>query len=322
MNNGPLYLGIDCSAYTTSLALVDGEERLLWERRRQLPVRHGARGLRQSEALFAHIQNLPEMWEEGASFLKCAPLAAVAAAVKPRPLSHSYMPVFKVSETAGTLIAQTLGCSFFAYSHQEGHLAAGLWSAGLPPGRCLAVHLSGGTTEILAVDGREPARLQIERWGGGSDLHAGQFVDRIGVAMGLPFPAGPALERCARRGETGAIKLPVAVQGTEISFSGPESQAQRLLEQGAGRCDLARAVEICIADSLSAALLAVADIHSFAAVLVVGGVAANTFIRDRLRQKCPKKTFHFASPAFSGDNAAGLAVLAARKVREEIKEKR
>ena len=322
MTSGPLFLGVDCSAYTTSLALVDSEERLLWERRRQLSVRRGARGLRQSEALFAHIQNLPELWKEGAAFLESAPLAAAAAAVKPRPLPRSYMPVFKVSEAAGQLIARTLGCSFFAYSHQEGHLAAGFWSAGLPPGRCLAVHLSGGTTEILAVDGTEPARLQIEQRGGGSDLHAGQFVDRIGVAMGLSFPAGPALERCARRGKTGAIRLPVAVQGEEISFSGPESQAQRLLEQGAVHDDLARAVEVCIADSLAAALRAVADRDSLDAVLVVGGVAANAFIRERLRQECSEKTFHFASPAFSGDNAVGLAVLAARERREEIAKKR
>lgn len=320
MSSGSLYLGVDCSAYTTSLALVDGEKQLLWERRRMIPVRKGARGLRQSEAVFAHIQNLPEMWEEGAAFLRQAPLVAVAAAVKPRPLPRSYMPVFKVSEAAGALIARTSGCSYYAYSHQEGHLAAGLWSAGLAPDRYLAVHLSGGTTEIVAFEAREPEQMAIERRGGGSDLHAGQFVDRIGVAMGLPFPAGPALEQCAGRGATGAIRLPVAVRDGEISFSGPESQAQRLLQQGADHSDLARAVELCIADSLAAALRGVADLDTFAAILVVGGVAANAFIRRRLRQEGPDKALYFASPAFSGDNAVGLAVLAVKGKEEQKRE--
>lgn len=319
VNSKRLFLGVDSSAYTSSLALVDQEERLIWERRKLLPVRKGALGLRQSEAVFAHIQNLPLLWEEGALKLKQAPLAAVAAATRPRPRSGSYMPVFKVSQAAGELIARTLDLLFFAYSHQEGHIAAGLWSAGLPPGRYLVVHLSGGTTELLAVEVKEDALLEISPRGGGADLHAGQFIDRIGVALGLGFPAGPALEASARRGKTGAINLPVAVKGTRISFSGPASHAQRLLQQGCNRFDLARAVELCIADSLSAALHAVEDMASFAGILIVGGVAANAFIRKRLLEVGPDRPLHFASPSFAGDNAVGLAVLAARRHAAQMK---
>lgn len=307
------FLGVDCSAYTTSLALVDGAERLLWEGRKMLEVREGGLGLRQSEAVFAHIRNLTPLWEEGAALLDKIPLAAAAASVKPRPAARSYMPVFKVSEAAGALIARTLGLPFYAFSHQEGHLAAGLWSAGLPPGRCLAAHISGGTTDLLRVEEREGGCLEILSAGGGSDLHAGQFVDRVGVAMGLGFPAGPALERCARRGKTGAVSLPVAVKGNVVSFSGPASHALRLLEGGCSHPDLARAVELCIADSLAAVLHAAGAACSCEAVLIVGGVAANEFIRRRLVQKGPAASFHFAHPAFAGDNAAGLAVLAARR---------
>ena len=311
--DGRLFLGVDCSAYTTSLALVDGAERLLWEGRKALEVRKGGLGLRQSEAVFAHIRNLPPLWEEGAAHLREIPLAAVAASVRPRPDAHSYMPVFKVSEAAGALIARTLGLPFYAYSHQEGHLAAGLWSAGLPPGRYLAAHISGGTTELLFLEEKGGGRLEISIAGGGSDLHAGQFVDRVGVAMGLAFPAGPALEQCARRGRTGAIALPVAVKGSSISFSGPASHALRLLEGGCSRPDLARAVELCIADSLAAALHAAADPALYRAALIVGGVAANAFIRERLVSRGPAAPFHFAQPSFAADNAAGLAVLAARR---------
>ncbi len=309
------YLGVDCSAYTTSLALVDGAERLLWEGRKTLAVRKGGLGLRQSEAVFAHIKNLPPLWEEGAALLGETPLAAAAASVKPRPDTHSYMPVFKVSEAAGALIARSLGLPFYTFSHQEGHLAAGLWSAGLPPGRYLAAHISGGTTELLSLQAGEGTGLEISPAGGGSDLHAGQFVDRVGVAMGLPFPAGPALEQCARGGRTGAITLPVAVKGSSISFSGPASHALRLLDSGCSHSDLARAVELCIARSLAAALEAAEARCPCEAVLVVGGVAANAFIREQLVSCGPAAPFHFAHPTFAGDNAAGLAVLAARRHR-------
>ncbi len=313
MKNKGLFLGVDCSAYTTSLALIDGEERLIWDGRRQLPVRRGGLGLRQSEAVFAHVRNLPLLWEEGAACLKKTPLAAAAAAVRPRPVAGSYMPVFKVSETAGALIASSLGIPFYALSHQEGHLAAGLWSAGLPPARYLAIHLSGGTTELLSVSELQGGALEITPVGGTTDLNAGQFVDRIGLSLGFPFPAGPALEKCARQGTTGAILLPLAVKGTEMSFSGPASHAGRLLQQGCHGPDLARAVEICIADSLAAALQASYHHDTYEAVLVVGGVAANAFIRQRLMEKGPAAPFHFASPEFAGDNGAGLAVIAARR---------
>ena len=125
-----------------------------------------------------------------------ARLAAVAASSSHVPWQFLYA-CFK-SAKLGALIARTLGIHFYTFSHQEGHIAAGLWSSGLPPGHYLAVHLSGGTTELLSVKAKEGAHLEIDRIGGSSDLHAGQFVDRIGVAMGLGFPACPALEECCR----------------------------------------------------------------------------------------------------------------------------
>jgi N6-L-threonylcarbamoyladenine synthase len=315
-----LFLGLDTSAYTTALALVDEAENLIWEKRVILPVREGALGMRQSEAVFAHLQNLPRLWEEGARELKNASLAAVAASTRPRPVEGSYMPVFKVSEAFGTLIAQTLSLKFLPSSHQEGHLTAGLWSAGLQPGRYLVVHLSGGTTDILDVTEAPPGTLSILRLGGGADLNAGQFVDRIGVAMGLSFPAGPELERLAGDGQGEEITLTAAVKGTDVSFSGPESQARRLLEQGCGRAELARAVERCIADSLVRALAAAAEPGRYRAVLVVGGVAANAFIRARLQaglaEALPGLAPVFAAARFSGDNAVGTAVQAARQFQK------
>jgi N6-L-threonylcarbamoyladenine synthase len=308
-----MFLGLDTSAYTTSLALVDREERLIWESRLPLPVREGGLGLRPSEAVFHHLLNLPRLWAAGAAHLEAASLAAVAASARPRPWPSSYMPVFKVGEAFGAFTAQTSGLIFLPSTHQEGHIMAGLWSAGLPPGRYLVLHLSGGTTELLAAEESTPGNLAITLQGGAADLNAGQFIDRIGVAMGLKFPAGPALERLARGGNTGAVVLPVAQKGTAFSFSGPASHARRLLERGCPRADLARAVEVCVADSLVRAIKSLDGAAGFRALLLVGGVAANLFIREYIRQGLPELPLHCAAAEFSGDNAVGLAVLAARK---------
>lgn len=192
---------------------------------------------------------------------------------------------------------------------------ASLWSAGLPPGNYLAVHLSGGTTELLALSEGPPGELDIRIIGGGVDLHAGQFVDRLGVAMGCEFPAGPALEELAAAGDGDAPELPLAVTGTKISFSGPASQAERLFKQGCRPTELARAVEICLADSLALALKSVPHLDSYRALLLVGGVAANRFIRRRLEEKFQELPLSFAGPGLAGDNAVGVAVQAVRRIK-------
>jgi N6-L-threonylcarbamoyladenine synthase len=296
------------------MALVDGRQGLIWEKRFSLPVQKGGLGLRQSEAVFAHLKSLPGIWAEGAFFLKEASLAGVSASTRPRPQAGSYMPVFKVGEAFGKIIARTLDLAFLPSTHQEGHVMGGLWSAGLPEGRYLVWHLSGGTTELLEVLEGPPGTLSLKLIGGTEDLNAGQFIDRLGVKMGLPFPAGRELEKIARGGAPGAVKLPVAVKGTQISFSGPASAAQRLLEKGCPPEDLARAVETCIADSLFSAVNSLPSPERYDALLLVGGVAANSFIRERLAARLEGWTVKGADPRFAGDNAVGLAVQACRRL--------
>ena len=193
---------------------------------------------------------------------------------------------------------------------------AGLWSAGLPPGRYLVAHLSGGTTEIIDSDEVSPGKLQLDLLGGSTDLNAGQFIDRLGLLMGLAFPAGPELEILARGAGKKTIKLPVSVNGSKISFSGPASHAERLLKQGCRKEDLARAIEICIADSL---VTAVRGQHNgsacYCGLLAVGGVTANLFIRGRLISLLDGWKLHFAQPQYAADNAVGLAVQVARRLK-------
>jgi len=257
------------------------------------------------------LKNLPELVEAGASF---RPLRGVAFSVRPRPVAGSYLPVFLAGASFARVIAATAGVPLLASSHQEGHIRAALTGSGLTGGAFLGLHLSGGTTELLAIK-RKPGGFTIKLLGGSSDLHAGQMVDRIGVAMGLPFPAGPHLEALAAEGEA-RLRLPVAAQGLTVSFSGPTSAALRLWERKVNPSDLARAVLDCLVESVFLLLKAGVETGEPGCheVLVFGGVASNAYLRRELALRTARLSrgikVYFGEPGLSSDNAVGLALLA------------
>ncbi len=313
-----LFLGIDTSCYTTSLALIDGEGNLFSQARKLLRVPEGGRGLAQNEAVFQHVANIPVLLNSLIKSHGTLQITAVAASTRPRPVEGSYMPVFKVGESFGRSIAALYGLPFIETTHQEGHVAAGIWSAQGPrEEEFLAVHVSGGTTELLKI--KKGALdtghfFEIKLMGGSKDLHAGQFVDRIGVQLGLPFPAGPHLEKLAAD-SLGEYSIPSSVKGYDLSFSGPEAAALRMINGQIQPSEIARAVEKCIVNSLEKIIRKAVTEKQLKSVLVVGGVAANSFIRERLANKLMSthiKLF-FAEPALSSDNAVGAAVIGMNK---------
>ncbi|MDD2421083.1 MAG: O-sialoglycoprotein endopeptidase [Heliobacteriaceae bacterium] len=323
-------LGIDTSCYTTSLAFVDQTGCLRAERRQVLPVPAGTRGLRQNDAFFLHGRQLPvlmdSLFRELRQTAAKVTVTAVCAAVKPRPVPDSYLPVFRAGELVAYSLATVLGVSFFPTSHQEGHLMAGLFAAGekgLAARDFLAVHLSGGTTELLRVG---PARTGdgfcLEKMGETTDLHAGQLVDRVGVALGLPFPAGPALESLAGQCCGPEEIFPAAVKGYNVSFSGAETQAlRRIVAQATGPA-VARGVERCLAATLEKILRPAVTATGIRTILLVGGVAANKYLQDRLRRRLEHRAvgakLFFAGPQLSGDNAVGVAFLGWRQWRRQM----
>lgn len=321
---GPLVLGIDTSAYTTSAALLTVRGGLVSERRQLLRVELGQRGLRQADAVYQHVRSLPAVIESLFAGTQHKCLAAVAVSSTPRPIDGSFMPVFLVGMGAGRAIAAAQGLYCGEISHQEGHIWAALWS--LPQatelGRnetLLAVHLSGGTTEAVLMHGlglEHQSRPGLELVAASSDISAGQFVDRVGTGLGLPFPAGPHLEMLAARGEAGSVQLPSAVHDLDISFSGPESAAARLISIGASPADVALATLECLADSVAAWLLAVVRQTGVSDILVAGGVAANQKLRARLAECLGAAgcQLAFGAPSLSSDNAVGVASWAAARL--------
>lgn len=312
-NRQAVVLGIDTSCYTTSVAVVGGIDPVV-DRRLVLEVPLGKRGLRQAEAVFQHMKNLPVLLEE---VLPRKDITAVAVSSKPRSVTGSYMPVFKAGEGVARVLALAWDVPCFFTSHQAGHIWAGLFSSRLFwEGTFLALHISGGTTEVVSVSLGDTTKgrdvLELELLGGSLDIHAGQLIDRIGVEMGLSFPAGPELERLAaegRRRKMPPFSLPVSVSGMNLNFSGPETAAIRGLKAGAETAAVAQGIEKCIAESLTALVLRACEVHGLYRLLVVGGVACNQYIRCYLKGELGKAGIEtaFAAPGLASDNAVGVA---------------
>ena len=307
-------LGLDTSNYTTSAALFDGQAG--HNAGKLLEVSAGGLGLRQSEALFQHIKALPERIEELRRQGELKEVAAVAASTRPRAVEGSYMPCFLAGESLGRSLAQALDVPFFAVSHQQGHLAAAAWSAGreeLLDKPHLAWHLSGGTTELLRV---EPAghTVRAQAVGGTSDIAAGQLIDRAGVLLGLPFPAGKALDALYPGAEDAGF-FRVKLNGLTFSLSGMENQVKGLLERGEKPANIARFTIDTILNVLLRATEEAQRRWPGLPVLCSGGVASNRQIRAALERACGAV---FALPQYAADNALGVAILAHRALERGV----
>ena len=302
-------LGIDTSNYTTSAAVFDGTGGE--NAGRLLEVRPGELGLRQSDALFQHVRALPGRFAQLREGGWLGGIAAVGASTRPRAVEGSYMPCFLAGESLGRALAAALNVPFFACSHQQGHIAAAAWSAGrldLLDRPMLAWHLSGGTTELLLVE-PEGVNVRAALLGGTSDLSAGQLIDRTGVLLGLPFPAGRAVDQLARTGQ--AKRFTVKLNGFTFSLSGMENKVKAMAERGEGQADIARFVLLTLADVVRRATLAALERYPGLPVLCSGGVASNSL----LRQVMEPLGAVFAQPRFSTDNAMGTAILTWRAVK-------
>lgn len=298
-------IGIDTSCYASSVACVDGNG-IVFQKKTMLSVDSGERGLRQSDAVFLHVRNLEPLVRGLFSAASGKDIRSICVSTQPTDEEGSYMPVFLAGLTAASAAASALNLPLIRTSHQRGHVRAALWGHDelLTKDRFLALHLSGGTTDLLEVRLRDKCIVSVRRIGGSEDLHIGQFVDRVGVRLGLPFPAGPSLEDLAQRAALRNIKIPAALHGLSCSFSGPETEAQRLIDGGAEPCEIAYAVYDCMARTVNK-LLSAADV---AEILLCGGVAGSALFLSLLAGRTSARVFT-TPPELSGDNAVGVALI-------------
>lgn len=264
-----VYLGLDTSCYTTSCALVNSEGEIIGEAKKLLEVKAGARGLQQSQMVFQHTRALPELIKQLPSGVQ---LAGIGVSAFPRREKDSYMPAFLVGRGMAHSLGHLQNIPVYEFSHQENHILAALRDLKyVPTEPFYGLHVSGGTTELLYCEPSRETFFTATLVSDALDLHGGQFVDRIGVALDLPFPAGPHMENLAKTictapselkttmnrliaesenkeaiqndsHKLGDLKnnnkkqinfdmLPVSVKKGQISFGGPCSEAMRRIER-------------------------------------------------------------------------------------------
>lgn len=297
-----MYLGIDTSNYTTSVAAYEKDN--IQNERLIIPVKPGERGIRQSDGVFYHLKTLPELYNK----LNLSDVKAIGVSTRPRSLEDSYMPVFLAGEGYAKVIAKSLNVPIHKFSHQDGHIGAGIMSSNateLLDGEFLSLHLSGGTCEILKCR-YNGYNFDTEILGGTKDISAGQLIDRSGVYMGMKFPSGKEIEACAKDYEK-EIKLPVSVKGEWINFSGLENKVKDLLGKESN-ADISRAVLSAVSRSIEKALNYVVEITGINRILAVGGVMSNSYLREEFIKNINAKIY-FAMPEYSTDNAVGIAYL-------------
>lgn len=304
-------IGFDTSNYTTSVAVFQGASGENYSQ--LLPVPAGQLGLRQSEALFAHVKGLPGLADRLFSRLDPASIAAIGVSSRPRAVEGSYMPCFLAGVSQARVLAAALRVPVVEVSHQQGHIAAALWSADrldLLSKPHLAWHLSGGTTELLFVkpDGWNVACTRI---GGTTDISAGQLIDRTGQLLGLSFPAGKALDALAAQAQ-GDDVFSVKCLDMEFSLSGVENKVRTYLERTGSPAETAGFALRCVVQAVRLATAHARVAYPGLSVLFSGGVSSNSL----LRRSMEGTDSIFCQPVYATDNAMGVAVLTWRSLGE------
>lgn len=306
----PYFLGIDTSNYTTSCAIYDSDTDKIVHRKKLLPVKAGELGLRQSDAVFHHTVQLPELLTELFESFE-GEISAIGVSDAPVRARGSYMPCFLTGVCAAQAIAAATGKPLYRFSHQQGHIMAALYSSDkreLYGKDFFAFHVSGGTTQALLVGGELDARLIASSL----DLKAGQAVDRVGVMLGYPFPAGRYVDELAQKSDK-KYKINIKLKDGNCCLSGVENKCRAMYEKGEKAEDICR---YCL-DYIMTALYKMAcfakENYGGLPMIFSGGVMSNSIIRAEFEEKLGAG---FAEPEFSADNAAGIALLAAKRTLE------
>lgn len=300
-----MYIGFDTSNYTTSLAVFDGKQMI--NKRKLLTVKDGERGLRQSDAVFQHTANMPELIAD--IDLADYTIDSVAVSSRPRNINGSYMPCFLVGVSNAVAVSKFSNVPLYKTSHQVGHILAGLYSIDrldLINEPFIAFHISGGTTEALLVEPNTVELITAKIIAQSSDLKAGQAIDRAGVMMGLTFPCGRELDRLSLLSHK-EYKIKPSMNGLDCSLSGVENKAKKMFDDGENPENISKFVLTYIANSIDEMTKLIIEKYGNLPIMFVGGVMSNTLIRERITKKY---NAYFAKPDLSCDNASGVAIYA------------
>ena len=303
-----IWLGIDTSNYTTSVSSMTGDNKY-FSVKRPLYVKPSEKGVRQSDAVFMHVKNLPSAFSELFETLKREignnyNVKAIGVSSTPRPVEGSYMPCFLSGVSVASSIACAMNVPLYNFSHQEGHVRAAILGANIDvPDIFYSFHLSGGTCELLKTS-KNKFGFDMKIIAESQDITLGQLVDRVGVMLGLDFPCGVHLEHLATD-----ISYKIKVCGNEkINLSGFENKAKQMYENGASKGDVSSYVYSVIIAAIDK-MLELRDDTSLP-VVFAGGVSGSELVQSHVSKVC---NAYFAPPVLSSDNAVGIALLTKEK---------
>lgn len=301
----PDYIGFDTSNYTTSAAIYS--DNYIYQSKKFLPVKEGEKGLRQSDAVFHHTVQMPEVTDK--LFERITPnIKAVGCSSKPCDTPNSYMPCFLVGRNTAYAVSKALNVPYYEFSHQSGHIAAAIYSTGkndLFEKEFIAFHLSGGTTQALLVKPDKKQIFKTQLVAESLDLKAGQAIDRVGLMLNLKFPCGAELEKLALKSES-KFNIKVQLKGNDCCLSGLENQCNEMVNNNYDKEDVALYCIEYIKTTLSKMTENLQNIYGDIDFLYAGGVMSNSIIRNYISNKF---NGYFAKSEFSCDNAAGIAYL-------------
>lgn len=314
--NNNIILGIDTSCYTTSIAAITLNKDIILNEKVILKVKKDNKGLRQSEAVFQHVNNMGEISQIINKKLRNYDVAGVCVSTKPRPVDNSYMPVFSVGYNFAKLLSAINNCPFYETTHQENHIEASLFNNCLEnEEKFLAVHMSGGTTEILLVEKKE-TDYKIEIVGGSLDVSFGQLIDRLGVKLNYNFPCGKYIDenalKCKDKIEHG---LKTSVKEGYMNLSGIENQINKIIDEY-DKEYVSKILLDTLARCMYKSLIYICDKYNMKEVLFSGGVSASKYIEKEISKKLKKENIksYFADVEYATDNGLGCAIIGLNKM--------
>ncbi len=301
-----IILGIESSCDETAAALVTGDRQVLAHRLLGQEAAHAPFGGVVPEiAARAHVEALEPLIVAALADAKLtlADVDAIAATAGPGLIGG-----VMVGLVTGKALAHAAGKPLIAVNHLEGHALSPRLSDPDLEFPYLLLLVSGGHCQLLLVEGVGAYR----RLATTIDDAAGEAFDKTAKLLGLGFPGGPAVERAAALGNPKAVPLPRPLKGSvepHFSFAGLKSAVARVVGQYSPE-DLAASFQAAVVDCLiDRTTKALRTSHGASALVVAGGVAANTAVRGALLKLASDHGLRFVAPPLwlCTDNAAMIA---------------
>jgi N6-L-threonylcarbamoyladenine synthase len=316
-----LVLGIETSCDETAVSLVRGGREILSNViASQVDLHAPFGGVVPEIAARAHLERLPATIDRALHEATIRSPDARVRAISVRDLDAiaatrgpGLIGALLVGYAAGKAMSAALSVPFAGVHHIEGHIFASVLSDAPVDPPFVALVVSGGHTSLFAV--RELGVYEV--LGQTLDDAAGEAFDKIARFLDLGYPGGPAIDKLAKRGDAAAIDFPRAMKGPNLdfSFSGLKTAVMRHVRraEAAGdkptRADVAASFQEAIVDVQVEKTLRAAKSLDIPTIVLGGGVAANSRLRERMgaEAKAAGRRLHVPEPILCVDNAAMIA---------------